>query len=169
MFEGVLHLCPCLFAVARGLIDTSLAAEAGVSGRPAKEFLRGALGRLGLVRDLLADTHIDRGLPSERVVRMRGRAITVAVVAAPAQFCVVWVTYPHWAAVKLGDLPTRGGKNAAQAHLGRRNAEVRQTPAADNHQRDQRMFQLAGPRRGQIRAVLRRTTPSSPRRASVRC
>jgi hypothetical protein len=42
-------------------------------------------------------------------------------------------------------------------------------PAADNHQRDQRMFQLAGPRRGQIRAVLRRNTSSSPWRASVRC
>jgi Family of unknown function (DUF6131) len=32
---------------------------------------------------------------------MRGSAITVAVVAALAQFCVVWVTYPYRSAVKL--------------------------------------------------------------------
>ena len=37
----------------------SLEVLASTFGRPAKEFLRGALGRFGLVRDLLADSHVD--------------------------------------------------------------------------------------------------------------
>src|SRR5207342_1463362 len=57
VFEGVFDLVSSLFGVARELIDASFGAQPGVAGGAAEVLLGGALGGLGLMGDLLTDTH----------------------------------------------------------------------------------------------------------------
>src|SRR5271166_3960160 len=76
VFEDVFDLGPRLLGVGLGLIGASLGAQPGVAGGATEQLLGGALGGLGLVRDLLTDTHC--GFPSSSVITDRGCGLTVS-------------------------------------------------------------------------------------------
>ena len=86
MSEGVFDFGPCLFGVARELIDASLGAQPGVAGGAAEVLLGGALDRLDFVSReefdiqvaLLARTREKLEALEERLASLEGRTKTVA-------------------------------------------------------------------------------------------